>query len=234
MPRPAWRILAFALLASPMVAAVSAQDGVARRADPAATYFRVAAAGAAGCEGQRLWLDVAAGGLDISPTADGERALYRMSFNQVTEGWNWHPEAAAEGRDYYEFKYLPLGSVEESRSSYFSEDKIGSTQQMQVRLRHDYFLAFDNLYAFFPPGGNDDAGFAVHWRGTHPGQVVGMRALLRLASPCTAQSTTFWKATSAQPVDLTLKKYYLMGRIEQIEFVDLADGTVLGRLGPAR
>jgi hypothetical protein len=204
----------------------------AASSDPAATYARLVAAGSH-CAGQRLWFDVAVGGLELTATAEGQRARYRMAFNQITEAWNWHPEAAAEGRDYYQFKYLPLDSIEEPRPSYAAEDKIGTVQQMQVRWRHDYFLAFDNAYAFFSPADDDDAGFTASWPTMAGSGAILMRALVRLAPPCFAQSTTFWKATSAQPVDLTLKKYYLMGRIERIEFVDRMRGTVRASLTPA-
>ena len=45
-------------------------------------------------------------------TATGRlRILYRMQFNDLTEGWNWHPDIAAAGGDYYTFKYLPSVQV---------------------------------------------------------------------------------------------------------------------------
>jgi hypothetical protein len=52
-----------------------------------------------------------------------------------------------------------LQSVVVERGEYAGEDKIGTTQQMKVSWRYDYFLAFDNLYDFYPRVVDDDAGF---------------------------------------------------------------------------
>ena len=59
------------------------------------------------CTARRLRLPVLADGLEVTPGSQPgtQRVLYRMNFNQVTEGWNWHPEAAREDRDYYQYKY---------------------------------------------------------------------------------------------------------------------------------
>ena len=53
---------------------------------------------------------------------------------------------------------------------------------------------------------------------------------VRLAKDCLSDSTTFWKATSATPVDFTLKKRYLIGRLAAVWFYDAASGRMLARL----
>lgn len=202
-------------------------------AQPSLTLTDVAALHAAlgerpgSCDGYRVRLPVEAAGIEL----EGGRALYRMVFNQVTEGWNWHPEDAAADGDYYRYKYLPLGSVAESRGRYAGEDKVGTAQEFRVEWRYDDFFAFDNLYDFFPRRADDDAGFAADLPATaRPGLTagdIGLVAVVVLRPPCVAQSTTFWKATHARPVDFTLKKRYLLGELEAVEFIDRRDGHVL-------
>lgn len=167
------------------------------------------------------------------------RIFYPMQFNDLTEGWNWHPEEVAAGRDYYTFKYLPLGSIPEPRGSYRTTDPAGQSIEYPIRWRWDYFFAFDNPYDFYPREAGDAAGYAAEI--TLPaaaaarlaGGDLRMRLHGRLRADCLAESTTFWKATVSAPADFTLKKRYLVGRLEEIRFVDAATGQVLARL-PAK
>ncbi len=149
------RALAGLLLAAPL-ACLAADDALPQLQDAAAEYTRrVAAPAAERCtagESIALSVPLTAG---ASPetgydAASGRlRILYRMAFNQLTEGWNWHPLDAIQGDDYYVFKYLPLGSTSEERGSYRAEDKIGAPQEFRVQWRTDYFFAFDNPYDFY-------------------------------------------------------------------------------------
>ena len=168
--------------------------------------------------------------------ADGQlEARYRMNFNNVAEGWNWYPLANPAQEDYYHTKFLPLKSVTVERGDYEHEDKIGEAQRMKVTWRYDYFLAFDNLYDFYPRVADDDAGFVAMLPAgvMTPGQgapQVRMLALASLVEPYVSESTTFWKATYGKPTDFTLKKRYLMARLEAVWFVDAVSGKVLARL----
>ena len=167
--------------------------------------------------------------LEASPgfsleTLDSRReARYRMAFNNIAEGWSWQPLADTQKEDYYRAKFLPLKSVQVERGEYDHQDKIGETQRMKVIWRYDYFLAFDNLYDFYPRGVDDDAGFVAARPLGSTGKIGGgvrMLAVARLDDPYFSESTTFWKATYAKPVDFTLKKRYLHARLEMILFVD--------------
>ena len=183
--------------------------------------------------GQVIEVDVdltASGSLEVKEQGKRMAILYRMAFNQIAEGWSWRPLANPAVDDYYRFKFLPLQSVVQERGEYAHEDKIGVTQQMKVSWRYDYFLAFENLYDFYPRGVDDDAGF----RADLPAGIerIGMRARARLVEPVISESTTFWKATYGKPTDFTLKKRYLLGRLEEIIFIDTATGKVLCRIAP--
>jgi hypothetical protein len=101
---------------------------------------------------------------------------------------------------------------------------------MKVVWRYDYFLAFDNLYDFYPRGVDDDAGFSADLPAAMAGQ-LGIRVQARLIDPVLSESTTFWKATYGKPTDFTLKKRYLMGVVDAVEFVDSGDGRMLCRIG---
>jgi hypothetical protein len=189
---------------------------------------------------QRLTLavDTTGSGLQLAFDPTGGRLLirYPMAFNQLTEGWSWRPQANPDSEDYYRFKYLPLASTEEERQPYRYEDKIGEPQDIQVRWRYDYFLAFDNLYDFYPRSPDDDAGFVAHVQmspDTAERLIRGdMRMAVRgrFAAPCISESTTFWKATHARPVDFTLKKRYLIGSLDEVIYYDGASRTILARL----
>jgi len=118
---------------------------------------------------------------------------YRMAFNNIAEGWNWYPQADPQREDYYHSKFLPLKSVTVERGEYDGEDKIGETQRMKVTWRYDYFLAFDNLYDFYPRGIDDDAGFVASLPAPAAGQgegTVRLLAVARLAEPFISESTT--------------------------------------------
>jgi len=239
------RALAVLLLAAPL-ACLAADDALPPLQDAAAEYTRRAATPAAErcTAGETVALSVPlieGATLDTGyDAASGRlRILYRMAFNQLTEGWNWHPLDAIQGDDYYVFKYLPLGSTSEERGSYRAEDKIGAPQEFRVQWRTDYFFAFDNPYDFYPRDAGDDVGFAAEValpaaeaerlaRGN-----LRMAIGVRLTRDCISDSTTFWKATSAQPVDFTLKKRYLIGKLAAVWFYDVATGKVLARLPAA-
>ena len=69
------------------------------------------------------------------------------------------------------------------------------------------------------------AGAAAH---------LGMRVRAHLGEPVISESTTFWKATYGKPTDFTLKKRYLIGALDEIDFVDTRDGQVLCRILPGQ
>ena len=91
------------------------------------------------------------------------RILYRMNFNQVAEGWSWQPQANPAERDFYRFKYLPLGTVDvQDGGVYVAEDLPGRTREFRKVRRYAYYLAFENPYEFFSrPQVEDDAGFSL-------------------------------------------------------------------------
>lgn len=188
-------------------------------------------------------VDLAGENFAVSPDAGGLQVLYRMNFNQVAEGWSWQPQANPETADYYRFKFLPLGTLErEQGAPYVQEDMPGKSRQVRRVWRYDYFFAFDNPYDFFDrPTVEDDAGFTAKIPASpeqaaelaKPGR-IGMVAWARWVNPRHADSTTFWKATDGKPVDLTLKNRYLIGKLEEVWFVDTADGRLLARLLPKR
>ncbi|RZT90228.1 hypothetical protein EV678_1039 [Azospira oryzae] len=193
---------------------------------PVASYQAVAAGEG---RGEDILLAAAPdSGLEVSYDAASRRLHlhYPMAFNQLTEGWSWRPLADPASEDYYRFKYLPLGSVNEERDSYVGEDKIGEPETMRVLWRYDYFLAFDNLYDFMPRGTDDEAGFDAELT-LEPEQAapllepgaVSLIARVHLQEPYVSESTTFWKAIHARPTDFTLKKRYLIGEVEEIRFV---------------
>ncbi len=170
-------------------------------------------------------------GFSIEIQGDSAEIRYCMAFNNVAEGWSWRPLADVAVDDYYRFKFLPLQSVEEARGEYEFEDKIGVSQQMKIVWRYDYFLAFENLYDFYPRAFDDDAGFIARVPASQASKVT-MRATVRLIAPVVSESTTFWKAIYGKPVDFTLKKRYLVGELEAISFIDGESGRLLKRLEP--
>lgn len=201
---------------------------------------RVALNGAARCgAGDAITLDVpltAETTVTYDAASERLRIFYPMQFNELTEGWNWHPEEVAAGRDYYTYKYLLLGSTHETRGSYRTSDLAGQPLEYPIQWRYDYFFAFDNPYDFYPRDAGDDAGFAAEIplppRDANRLLAGGLRMALhgRLRSDCLSESTTFWKATVSAPVDFTLKKRYLIGRLEEVWYYDAVTGKVLARL----
>ncbi|MDQ5904110.1 MAG: hypothetical protein QG672_1703 [Pseudomonadota bacterium] len=198
-------------------------------------YAGVAAMPTATQAGQRLALEIDQGasvGFDV----DTAGALhYRMAFNNVAEGWSWQPLAQPESEDYYRWKFLPLQSVSEARGDYVQEEKVGEPQKTRVEWRYDYFLAFDNPYDFYPRVVDDDAGFVARIAPVSAGAERGPLRLLALATlvePAVAESTTFWKAIYSRPVDFTLKKRYLIARLEALLVCDGASGRMLARIDP--
>lgn len=169
------------------------------------------------------------------PDSSELHLFYPTQFNDLTEGWNWHPEAAGVGNDYYTYKYLPLGSRTEERGVEETVDNFG-THRYPVRWRHDYFIAFDNPYDFYARDADENSGFAAvlplspdaaQALLTRP---LGLAVQLRLQERCLSDSNTFWEATLSQPVKFSLKKHYLIGRIDSVVFYEQDSGTVLARL----
>ena len=227
------RQISLALFAAAVIAPALA-------AEPADRQFEALAAlpeaGLARMPGEAIEVDV---DLSASPgfTAEmrGERVevRYRMAFNQIAEGWSWRPQADPAVDDYYRYKFLPLQSVAVDRGNYEFEDKIGVPQQMRVVWRYDYFLAFDNLYDFYPRAVDDEAGFTADLP-AEATKHLGIRARAHLVAPVISESTTFWKATYGKPTDFTLKKRYLMAALDEVDFVDTGTGRVLCRVVPGQ
>ncbi len=163
---------------------------------------------------------------------------YNMVFNQIAEGWSWDELANPDQRDYYHFKFLPLGFETASRHApEVVELYPGKTVEVKNRWRYEYFLAFDNLYDFYERKVDDDAGFdaAVVMKTEEAkrlaeGRAVRMLVLCRLKPPYHTESNTFWKATFAEPVDYTLRKRYLVGDLLEVWFYDSASGQVLAKV----
>jgi len=201
--------------------------------EPAARQFEALAslpqASLKATPGQAVEVDVdlaASSGFTVELRGERAEVRYRMAFNQIAEGWSWRPLANPAVDDYYRYKFLPLQSVAVERGEYAHEDKIGVTQQMKVSWRYDYFLAFDNLYDFYPRAVDDDAGFSADLPAGAAAH-LGIRAHAHLIEPVISESTTFWKATYGKPTDFTLKKRYLMGALDEVDFIDTRDGQVL-------
>lgn len=212
-------------------AALGAQDVVA-------AYGQLAvrpAAALAELEGREFTLRV------DEPTADRwdrealpsgqQRLMYRMGRNDVTEGWNWHPEAVPLGGDYYHYKYLPVGQREtEVAPPRLEPDPAYGSFQVSYRRRDAYYFAFDNPYDFYPRN-DEDLGFAAEVPAAAVGEAsFHLVARGRFAAPWRAESGTYWRAIPAQPVDLWLKNRYFMGRLETLWFCS-DDGRILVKLG---
>lgn len=187
-------------------------------------------AGAA-LQGRELTLDIDLAASDVVLREEGGKQYlhYRMASNQVAEGWSWQPMADPAREDYYRFKYLPLQSLTVERGEYTHEDKIGEAQKMRIVWRYDYFLAFDNLYDFYPRRVDDEAGFDAELPPL-PRERVALRARVVLGETALSESTTFWKAIHAQPRDLTLKKRYFIGKLQLLEAFDRQNGEMLCRI----
>lgn len=176
--------------------------------------------------------------LDVDAATGHARALYRMAFNNIAEGWSWEPLSSPDSADYYRFKFLPLKSVFEEKALP-QEVELYPGKKLEVKnlWRYDYFLAFENLYDFYPRQVDDDAGFSATFK-TAAGEKldqehVGMLALGRLRPPYHSESNTFWKADFADPVDYTLRKRYFIVELQEIRFFDTISGKVLASVRPA-
>lgn len=222
-------VVAALILSGPAQAIESAEQQFAKLAGLSPTDFK-------SWLGQSIELEVdlaASPAFSVDVAAGRAQVRYRMAFNQVAEGWNWRPLADLAVDDYYQYKFLPLQSVDMERAAYASEDKIGVIQQMQVHWRYDYFLAFDNLYDFYSRRVDDDAGFSADLPASVTGHLA-LRVKADLIEPMISESTTFWKATYSKPVDFTLKKRYLMGHLQELSFVDADSGKTLCRILPGQ
>ena len=224
------------------VVAAAAIFSPAQAAEPADRQFEALAqlppAGLHAKPGEKIEVDVdlsASSGFTVEVVGERVEARYRMAFNQLTEGWSWRPLADPAVDDYYQYKFLPLQSVAVERGEYAHEDKIGVVQQMKVSWRYDYFLAFENLYDFYPRLVDDNAGFSADLPASIAGH-VGLRARAHLIEPVISESTTFWKATYGKPTDFTLKKRYLIGVLDEVHFVDTKSDSIHCRIphGTAR
>jgi hypothetical protein len=132
--------------------------------------------------------------------ASGQLVLrYNMVFNQIAEGWSRDELANPDQRDYYHFKFLPLGfEIASRRPPEVVELYPGKTVEVKNRWRYEYFLAFDNLYDFYERKVDDDAGFdaAVVMQAEEAkllldGRSIRMLALCRLKPPYHTESNTF-------------------------------------------
>jgi len=230
------------LLAAPL-AALAAGLALPPLQDPVAEYTRRAAQPAPIiCDtSQSLLLPVALSDTERPETsydaATGRlQIFFHMEFNDLTEGWNWHPEEVAAGRDYYTYKYLPLGSTQEDHGSYPVDELSGEHLDYPVQWRYDYFFTFDNPYAFYPRKTDDATGFtaSVAVGAADAARLASgdlrMAVRVRLRADCLTDSNTFFKGMPSQPRDFLLKKRYLIGTLEEVFFYDQATSKVLVKL----
>lgn len=235
------RLALAALLALPLLAGAGefppgSECALLGAGDAVTDYHRLAEmpeAALAGLAGQAFVLrvdDPVADRWSVEPLArGGGRLTYRMGRNDVTEGWNWHPAADRTREDYYRYKYLPLGQREtETAPPRIESDPAYGDFSVSYRRRDAYYFAFDNPYAFYARNDADD-GFAVD-AAAFAGGGFHLVARGRFAAPFRAESSTYWRAIPAQPVDLWLKNRYLMGQLDTLWFCG-ADGRILARLG---
>lgn len=238
------RTSAIALFAWPLVA-IAAGGAPPVLQDAVAEYQRRADRVPAACASDESVALAVAADPPVEATYDATTGRlhlhYAMFFNDLTEGWNWHPEEAAAGRDYYAYKFLPLASRLQEGVAVATDDASGRPARAAARTRTDYFFAFDNPYDFYSRDAGDAMGFhadvalpAGEARRIADGGSVRLALGGRLASACLSGSKTFWKATVSAPVDYTLLKRYLVGTLTDIWFLDERDGRVLAHLEPAR
>lgn len=204
-----------------------ASTGAAAESGPA--LYRLFAEQTAASDCFEVDIDLTHG--EAAVIAAGE-LRYPMRDKAIAEGWSW-PDGPASSADYFRYKYLPLASENEDKRVYEAEDMIGERQTMTERWRYDYFLAFSNLAAFVSPD-DDDAALFLALPADADLANLGLRAEACLTPPASRESTTFWKATHAQPVDLTLKKRYLIGELQAVHAIDPRDGRRLATLRPSQ
>ncbi len=174
--------------------------------------------------------------MDYEASSGTLTLLYRMAFNNITEGWSWEPQANPASADYYRVKFLPLKSTRQEKAAPLEMELYpGKRVEVRNQWRYDYFLAFENLYDFYPRSADDNAGFGatVKAAALPAREHLKLLAIFRLKSPWHAESNTFWKADFANPVDFTLRKRYLFGQLEEIRFVDSETGNIYLRQQPA-
>lgn len=204
------------------------------------TVSLAAPAGVAELEGRQFSfavdLDNSPGfSMDFNEQSGTLALLYRMAFNNVAEGWSWEPQAKPDSQDYYRFKFLPLKSTSEEKAAPVEMELYpGKLVKVRNVWRYDYFLAFENLYDFYPRAANDDAGFGATVKASQlpPRNRLKMLAVFCLKAPYHSESNTFWKADLASPADITLRKRYLVGQLDEIRFVDSETGQIYLRQRP--
>lgn len=241
------RVVSALLLSLPLLAAAAgfpagSECALLGSGDVVADFERLAAlppAALAGLTGQSFTVRVdepVADRHDIEVLPDGrQRLVYRMGRNDVTEGWNWHPEADREREDYYHYKLFPLGQHEfETAPSHIEHDAAYGDFTVSHRRRDMYYIAFDNPYDFYPRNNADDGFSVVVPAGSVPPEppapLVQLVARGRYAAPYRSESNTYWRAIPAQPVDLWMKNRYFMGKLETLWFCT-PEGRILGKLG---
>lgn len=236
--------LSAALILSVLAATAAAADFPAgsecaalQALDPVTGYAQLAALPVATLgelQGQRLTLrvdDPAEDRWEVEALPFGRaRLMYRMGRNDVTEGWNWHPEATPAVEDYYRYKYLPLGQREaEVAPSRVEPDPAYGGFQVSYRRRDAYYFAFDNPYDFYPRN-DEDLGFAAEVPAAAGSGGFHLVVRGSFVAPWRSESSTYWRAIPAQPIDLWLKNRYFMGRLETLWFCG-DDGRILATLG---
>lgn len=184
--------------------------------------------------GQEVTLEVDLGaeaspGFSLAQDARGREARYDMAFNNVTEGWSWRQREPEERQDSYRHKFLPLEAQEETKGRYGSWNPFEGAHEVARRWRYEYFFAFENLREFFHQAESDGMAFTA--RLPLKAGSVRLRLLATLTSPVVAESNTFWQSTGANRPDYTLRKRYLMGRLDAICFLDAA-GAPLAEARP--
>jgi hypothetical protein len=210
---------------TPLLLALLLSCPLAAVAEPGPALYRVFAEQPAAADCIEVDIDLAHG---ETPEALPGALRYPLRGKEIAEGWSW-PEGVSSDPDYFRYKYLPLASESEDRRSYEAEDMVGEPQTMTERWRYDYFLAFANFAAFIDAA-DDDAALVLALPADADPARLALRAEACLTQPATRESTTFWKATHAKPVDLTLKKRYLVGELKAVHAVALDDGRRLATL----
>lgn len=163
-----------------------------------------------------LEVDLAAEASPAFSFEPGGEARYAMGFNNVSEGWSWRELAEPAKEDYYRFKYFPLEAAVEDKGRYGNWNPFEGGHQVTRHWRYEYFLAFDNLYDFYPRTGDEQAGFVVPAGQEAP----RLRVLAALVAPVVRESNTFWKSTGDKKDDYTLRKRYLLGRLDAVCYLD--------------
>ncbi len=184
--------------------------------------------------GREVVLDVdlsatASPGFSLHQDERGQEARYDMAFNDVTEGWSWREREPEARQDSYRYKFLPLEAQEEIKGRYESWNPFHGSHEVARRWRYEYFFAFDNLQEFIAPTGDEGPAFAA--RLSRPMGGVRLRLLATLTAPVVAESNTYWRSQGVNSPDYTLRKRYLMGRLDAVCFLDTT-GAPLAEFRP--